>query len=70
MIDAEIIDVNREVLNHDSPYFYTELEYIPRIGEHLILGYAPVGVKHEVLRIEHNIGRSIQRVTIYVKRIV
>lgn len=52
-----------------DPYWHYNLAVLPHVGDRIILGSAPKGVKHIVCAIDHHVGAASHRIVIAVRRV-
>lgn len=53
---------------NDGSYWYCQLAALPAVGDTVIIGSAPKGVRHVVKRTEHHVGGARHRIVIIVAR--
>lgn len=51
-----------------EPYWHYQLAALPHVGNMVIIGAAPKGVRHVVRRIDHHVGGASHRIVIIVAR--
>nr|WP_295468867.1 hypothetical protein [Mesorhizobium sp.] len=49
-----------------TPYWHHHLAALPHVGDTVILGSAPKGIRHVVRRIDHHVGGASHRIVISV----
>lgn len=49
-----------------TPYWHCNLAALPHVGDTVIIGSAPKGVRHVVRSIDHHVGGASHRIVIIV----
>lgn len=67
--DGDSLPIHVTFEEEDSEsYWHCQLAVLPHIGDTIVIGAAPKGVRHIVKRVDHHVGGASHRIVILIAR--